>query len=133
MPPGVPCKCPPAPQTALDREPRDQILAPGQPPTIDHALLCLASCLYLITGRDCAILDHVDGPGGGIVLNEVSQTERDRHRRISLTCGTPTHTKMNQRGSRNTHRYGAQLVVARGGGRGWRREAMGIKRCRLLF
>ena len=42
----------------------------------------------------------------GIMLSEVSQTEKDKHCLISLICGI------------SAHRFGNRLVVARAGGKG---------------
>lgn len=60
----LPCRCPPASETAPDREPRDQIPTPGQPLAIDQSLLRSAPCHRLIKKRDRVICNSIDGPRG---------------------------------------------------------------------
>lgn len=59
------------------------------------------------------------------MLSELSQTEKDKHRIISLTCGIqkpPEFIDMENR-----------LVVARGGGRGYAKQEKRVKGAHLLL
>ena len=61
-----------------------------------------------------------------IIINEVSQKEKDKHHIISLICGILNTTQMNtSTKQKQIHRHREQTCGCQGG-EGWGREGLGV-------